>query len=99
MRRLCVPILLKNQTSDQLHASLAPAGVTPHLARRLLAAAVKRGELPAPGSGLTARLRDDLRAMTAIPHLKRMHKTVSPQDGFAKYLFEGDGPGQFESVR
>ena len=44
-----MPILLKNQTSDQLHASLAHAGVSPHLARRLLAAAVKRGETARPG--------------------------------------------------
>jgi hypothetical protein len=28
-----MPLLLKNQTSDQLHASLAHAGVSPHLAR------------------------------------------------------------------
>ena len=40
-----MPILVKNQTSDQLYASLAHAGVSPHLARRLLAAAVKRGVL------------------------------------------------------
>jgi hypothetical protein len=40
-------ILLKNQTSEQLHASLAEAGVTPHLARRMLSAAVKSGDLPA----------------------------------------------------
>jgi len=94
-----MPILLKNQTSDQLHASLAPAGVSLHLARRLLAAAVKRGELPAPGSGLTARLRDELRGLTEIPNLTLVRKTVSPQDGFAKYLFQGRGAGQFEAVR
>ena len=82
-------ILLKNQTSAQLHAALAPDGVSPHLARRLLAAAVKRGELPAPGSGLTARLRDDLLALTEIPHLTQVQKVVSPQDGFARYLFQG----------
>ena len=94
-----MPILLKNQTSDQLHASLAEAGVSLHLARRLLAAAVKRGKLPAPGSGLTARLRDDLLALTDIPHLTLARKVVSPQDGFAKYLFQGHGTGQFEAVR
>ena len=94
-----MPILLKNQTSDQLHASLAHAGVSPHLARRLLAAAVKRGELPALGSGLTARLRDELLALTKIPHLTPVRKVVSPQDGFTKYLFQGHGTGQFESVR
>ena len=94
-----MPILLKNQSSDQLHASLARDGVTPHLARRLLAAAVRRGELPAPGSHLTARLRENLLALTRIPHLTLVEKTVSPVDGFTKYLFKGEGPGQFEAVR
>ena len=94
-----MPILLKNLTSDQLHASLADAGVTPYLARRLLAAAVRRGELPPLGRDLPARLRDTLLTLTAIPHLTQVRKTVSPCDGFAKYLFRGDGPGLFESVR
>ena len=94
-----MPILLKNQTSDQLHASLAHAGVSPHLARRILAAAVKRGELPAPGSHLNARLRDSLLGLTEIPHLTQVQKVVSPRDGFTKYLFQGRGAGQFEAVR
>lgn len=94
-----MPILLKNQTSAHLHAALAPFGVTAHLARRLLASAVKHGELPTPGSGLTLRLRDDLRALTEIPRLRRLRRTVSPQDGFTKYLFEGHGVGHFEAVR
>ncbi|MGO8677998.1 MAG: 23S rRNA (adenine(2503)-C(2))-methyltransferase RlmN [Limisphaerales bacterium] len=94
-----MPILLKNQTSDQLYASLAHAGVSLHLARRLLAAALRRGELPGLGSGLTARLRDDLLALTEIPHLTLVQKVVSPQDGFAKYLFQGRGKGRFEAVR
>src|ERR1017187_4843034 len=94
-----MPILLKNQTSPQLHTALAHAGVSPHLARRLLAASVRRGELPALGSDLTARLRDDLLGLTRIPHLTQVQKVVSPQDGFAKYLFQGQGIGQFEAVR
>ncbi len=94
-----MPILLKNQNSGQLHASLADAGVSPHLARRLLAAAVKRGELPSLGSHLDARLRDRLLAATEIPHLTLVQKAVSPQDGFTKYLFRGRGAGQFEAVR
>jgi len=94
-----MPVLLKNQTSDQLHSSLAHIGVSPHLARRLLAAALKRGALPAPGSGLTARLRNDLLALTEIPHLNLVEKIVSPTDGFAKYLFQGPGAGRFEAVR
>jgi 23S rRNA (adenine2503-C2)-methyltransferase len=93
-----MPILLKNQTSPQLHTALAHAGVSPHLARRLLAASVRRGELPALGSDLTARLRDDLLGLTRIPHLTLVQKAVSPQDGFAKYLFQGQGIGQFEAV-
>jgi len=94
-----MPILLKNQSSEELHASLAHAGVSPHLARRLMAAAVKRGELPSLGSHLTARLRHDLAALTEIPHLTLVQKTVSTQDGFTKYLFEGRGKGHFEAVR
>lgn len=94
-----MPILLKDQTSDQLHTSLAEAGVSPHLARRLLAAAVKHGALPILGSDLTARLRDKLSALTEIPHLALVQKVVSPRDGFAKYLFQGRGSGSFEAVR
>jgi 23S rRNA (adenine2503-C2)-methyltransferase len=94
-----VPILLKNQTSEQLHASLADAGVSRHLARRLLAAAVKRGELPELGSDLNARLRDSLRVLTEIPHLTPVRKVVSQRDGFTRYLFQGRGAGQFEAVR
>jgi 23S rRNA (adenine2503-C2)-methyltransferase len=94
-----VPILLKNQTSNQLHGSLAGAGVSRHLARRLLAAALKRGELPALGSDLNARLRDNLLAATEIPHLTTLQKVVSQRDGFTRYLFQGRGAGQFEAVR
>jgi 23S rRNA (adenine2503-C2)-methyltransferase len=94
-----MPIFLKNQTSAQLHAALGHAGVSAHLARRLLAASVKHGELPSLGSDLTARLRDNLLALTEIPHLTQVQKVVSPQDGFTKYLFRGQGTGQFEAVR
>ena len=34
-----------------------------------------------------------------IPPSDAGAETVSPQDGFAKYLFQGDGPGQFDMVR
>ncbi len=94
-----MPVLLKNQTSAQLHASLAQAGVSPHLARRLLAAVVRHGELPTLGSGLTARLREELRTLTEIPHLTLVQRVVSPQDGFTKYRFQGRGAGHFEAVR
>ena len=92
-------VLLKNQSSVELHAALADAGVSLPLARRLLAAAVKHGRLPAPGNHLTAGLREKLLALVRIPHLTQVEKVVSPQDGFAKYLFEGPGMGKFEAVR
>lgn len=94
-----MPVLLKNHASDELYARLAHAGVTPHLARRLLAAAVRRGELPALGRDLSAELRNHLRTLTDIPHLTRVHQVTSGQDGFTKYLFRGYGPGLFEAVR
>src|ERR1039458_6413972 len=65
----------------------------------MLAASVRRGELPALGSDFTARLRDDLIALTEIPHLTQVQKIVSRKDGFTNYLFHGKGPGQFEAVR
>ena len=92
-------VLLNNHTSPELLARLGHAGVTPHLARRLLAAAVRRGELPTLGNGLSAGLRQTLASLTAIPRLTEANKVVSPQDGFARYVFRGHGPGVFEAVR
>jgi 23S rRNA (adenine2503-C2)-methyltransferase len=94
-----MPILLKDLTADQLFARLSHVGVTLHQARRIHAAAVRRGELPATGQGIATRLLDEVGRLTAIPHLTLLEKTVSPQDGFAKYLFRGDGPEPFEAVR
>ncbi|MFH0953878.1 MAG: radical SAM protein [Verrucomicrobiota bacterium] len=94
-----MPILLKNLTADQLHAELAHIGVKPRAARQLQAAAVRRGELPAAQPGLSAKVLESVRRLTAIPHLALIEKTVSPTDGFAKYLFRGEGPDGFEAVR
>ena len=93
-----MPILLKNQTSDQLHASPSQVGVSPQLARRFLEPAVKRGELPVLGPDLTAGLRRELLALTEIPHLTPMGQVVSSQDGFTKYLFQGRETGKFDAV-
>jgi 23S rRNA (adenine2503-C2)-methyltransferase len=94
-----MPVLLKNRTPGELHARLADAGVSPHLARRLLAAAVRHGELPTLGSDLSSGLQERLRTLTDIPHLTQVQKVVSARDGFAKYLFRGRGEGRFEAVR
>src|SRR6185369_8339399 len=45
------------------------------------------------------RLLGQIRERVRIPKLTLVDKVVSPQDGFAKYLFRGDGPGDFEAVR
>jgi len=60
---------------------------------------VQRDEYPAGGPGVPARLLAEIRALTRIPRLTQVEKAVSPQDGFTKYLFRGDGPELFEAVR
>ncbi len=62
-------------------------------------AAVQRDEFPAASPGLSTRLLAEIRTLTRIPRLTQVEKAVSAQDGFAKYLFRGDGPGLFEAVR
>src|SRR5262245_61032238 len=94
-------ILFKNHTAAELHAGLAHLGVTARLARRLQAAIFQRraAEMPAQMPEVSARFLARIRGATAIPQLKLLEKAVSPQDAFAKYLFRGDGPEPFESVR
>jgi 23S rRNA (adenine2503-C2)-methyltransferase len=94
-------ILLKNQTSTELAAVLAELSPPDRLIRRLHAAAVRRGatELPTELPGVSRHLLQKLRERVAIPQLVLVDKSVSPQDGFAKYVFQGDGDGRFEAVR
>ena len=92
-----MPIILKDLTSDQVQAALAPSGVTPRLARKIHAAAVRRSEWPA-GPGLSTRIMDQVRRLAKIPRLTLIAKTVSPRDGFARYLFRGNEPDPFEAV-
>jgi len=93
-----MPILLKDSTASGLHAQLAPLGVSLRLARRLQAAVVKRDafpeSLPEVSDKVLARVRDEVR----LPRLTLRDKAVSTRDGFAKYLFQGDGPEPFEAV-
>ncbi len=92
-------LLLKNQTADELYRQLAHLGVKPRLARLLQVAAVRRSEFPPLAPGVSPRVLAEVRQHTAIPNLSLVEKVVSPQDGFAKYLFRGDGPEPFEAVR
>jgi 23S rRNA (adenine2503-C2)-methyltransferase len=96
---MTMPILLKDLTAVELHAALAPWGVSLHLARQLQAAAVRRDEIPERLHAVSPKLLDRVRAEVRLPRLITRSKVVSPQDGFSKYLFEGDGPESFEAVR
>lgn len=94
-------ILLKDHTSTELAAALADLSPPPRLVRQLHAAAVRRGahELPLELPTVSPKLLSRIRERAGIPHLKLLDKVVSPQDGFAKYLFRGEGEGEFEAVR
>ena len=92
-------ITFKNLTMDQVYESLSPLGVQPRLARLLQVTAVRKGEYPDRVPGVSGRVLDQVRQRTTIPHLTLVDKLVSPQDGFAKYLFRGERPEAFEAVR
>ena len=94
-------ILFKEHPTAELHALLAPLGVTERLTRRLQAAIVRRGatEVPRALPETSPRLLDRIREATHIPRLTLLEKRVSPTDGFTKYLFRGDGDEPFETVR
>jgi 23S rRNA (adenine2503-C2)-methyltransferase len=98
-RLTATAITFKNLTMDQVYESLSPLGVQPRLARLLQVTAVRKGEYPSPVPGLSRRVLDLVRQRTTIPHLTLVDKIVSPQDGFAKYLFRGERPDLFEAVR
>lgn len=90
------PVVLKDLTSTELHDALAPLGVSPHLARQLQVAAVRRDQIPVSLPAVSARLLERVGRVVRLPRLDMISKVVSPQDGFAKYLFSGDGPELFE---
>lgn len=91
-----MPILLKNQTADELHRQL---GITLRQARMIQAVVIRKGKLPDVQAEISEKALKALQAATEIPNLTVADKVVSPQDGFAKYLFRGAGPEPFEAVR
>jgi 23S rRNA (adenine2503-C2)-methyltransferase len=95
------PLCFKDHTAEDLHAQLAPLGMSARLARQLQAAVLKRGatELPTEVPEVSWRVLERVRAATVIPHLTLLDKAVSPTDGFTKYVFRGVGPEPFEAVR
>lgn len=94
-------VRFKDHTAEDLHELLAAHGVDVRLARRLQSVVVRAGaaEVPTQMPEVPRRLLEHLRTITTIPALKLLERQVSPQDGFAKYLFAGDGEGVFEAVR
>lgn len=94
-------ILIKDHTSSELAAALSELAPPERVVRRLHAAAVRRNmtELPLELPNTSRHLLAQIRERVAIPRLTLIDKVVSPQDGFAKYLFRGEGKGQFEAVR
>ncbi len=94
-------VLFKDHTSEGLCNRLAEYGVTPRLARRLQAIVLQRrdGEVPTQLSETPRRVLEAVRRQTRVPRLTLLEKVVSSADGFTKYLFRGDGPEPFETVR
>ncbi len=90
---------LKELTAEELRFALAPLGVTPALARKIQTAALRRDRLPEALPNVSPRLLAALRDAVELPRLTLLEKVVSPVDGFARYLFRGDGPEPFEAVR
>lgn len=92
-------IQLKNHTLDELLAHLAPAGVPLLMAKKLQSAAIREDRWLSGGAGLSPRLLAHVRSIAEIPRLALLEKVVSPIDGFARYVFRGEGPEPFEAVR
>src|SRR5688572_477031 len=93
-------VRFKDHTAVTLHEALAPLGVDARLARRLQAAVMQKvGRVPDQMPEVSRKLLDRVREATDVPCLEVVEKAVSPTDGFAKYLFRGEGDGVFEAVR
>lgn len=89
-------LLLKNQTAEELHRQLS---ITLGPARMIQALVVRAGKLPDSQDGLSKPFLKSIRESTEIPNLTIPDKAVSPQDGFVKYLLQGNGPEPFEALR
>lgn len=92
-------IRLKNLTAEELHLALAPLGLSLRQVRMIQAAVLRTGRFPTARHGLSTRVLARVATSAELPALIRLEQRVSPRDGFAKYLFKGDGPDPFEAVR
>lgn len=92
-------IRLKDLPIAELHETLEPHGISLPFARQLQAAAVREDRWLPDGPGRSPSLLRRIREIAEIPRLHILDKVVSPTDGFARYVFRGDGPEPFEAVR
>ncbi|HOU47862.1 MAG: radical SAM protein [Acidobacteriota bacterium] len=92
-------VRFKDSTADELHAALAPRGISLRLARRLQAAVLRRDAFPRSLPEVSEKTLAWVRENAGLPKLVQKGKAVSARDGFAKYLFQGEGPEPFEAVR
>ena len=98
--RIDEPILFKEHTAEELHALLAPHGVS--AGWRVVCKPPSCSAAASPNSMPEvprAPARNGAPGRRASRSLTLIEKVVSPTDGFAKYLFRGDGPETFEAVR
>jgi 23S rRNA (adenine2503-C2)-methyltransferase len=95
------PVLFKDHTSAGLVEQLGHLGLDLRLARRLQSAVLRPGPgaIPARLAEVSPRVLEPIRQATRVPRLELLDRVTSPTDGFTKYLFRGDGPEPFESVR
>lgn len=92
-------IILKNLTTEELYERIKPLGGSLYLARKIQAAAVRGNEWIRARNGISARILERIKGAGILPQLKILQRVESPKDGFARYVFEGEGKGAFEAVR
>jgi 23S rRNA (adenine2503-C2)-methyltransferase len=93
--------LFKDGPSDDTLEALRETGLPAAVARKLQSHFLRKQAVDFPDNwpGVSPRLIERVRSAARVPHLTLIDAVVSPQDGFKKYLFRGEGDGEFEAVR
>lgn len=93
--------LFKDGTSADAMEALRETGLNEAVARKLQSHILRKREVAIPDGwpGVSPRLLERVRQASRIPRLDVVDAVVSPHDGFKKYLFRGEGEGEFEAVR
>ena len=85
-------------TPNQLADRYGEAGMTPRLARLLLASALRRGVWPEDNSTISANWLRQIQQVLHIPVLTLLDRLTSKEDGFSKFLFAAPDGARFEAV-